>query len=93
MSDTDFPSFETSFQVGQALREQLGEIRSPVLQMIAAGVLKGLSKGSAEAAAMLREQLQHDLEVAQLEREHRSKVRAMERAQEVRAQERELEFP
>lgn len=80
---SDDKTFHAGFEAGQHLGELLRQSSPPpALLAIAIGLLDGLREGAALAQDILKVQLDHDLNEAQLEREHRAKQAAYSRRME-----------
>lgn len=87
MSDDTFTS---GFQAGQQLGELLRQSTPPpALLALAIGLLDGLREGAALAQDILKTQLDHEINEAQLEREHQAKQAAYSRRMEDYTNERE----
>lgn len=86
-------SFDDGFKIGQDIRGLLDQAHHPALTAVLLGIVRGLQDGLAQAADLLQDQLQHDVDQAQLDRAHQAELRARGREQEIRAQEREEGFP
>lgn len=77
---SDDSSFTSGFEAGQHLADLLRTGGpQPALSALAVGLLEGLRDGAAQAAVILKDKLQHELNESKLEREHHARQAAYSR--------------